>query len=804
MQIIRRVFTHCVWALLSLMITAVIVLGITYIYMELQLPDVSILRDMHLQEPLRIYTSDGKLIAEYGTKRRIPVSLNQVPQPLINAVLATEDVRFYSHSGVDFIGVLRAIKAVLESGRKVQGASTITMQVARNFFLTSKKTYSRKLKEILLALKIDEELSKDKILELYLNKVYFGNRAYGVSAAAHIYYGKNLNQLTLPQMAMIAGLPQAPSRNNPLNNSQLALKRRNHVLKRMFDVGFISKKTYKQAIKAPLTAKYHGQRIAIHAPYVAEMVRKAMLQEYGKAAYDKGLDIYTTISSTLQITANIALHNGLIAYTERHGYYKPTINLGWPTLENRTNWIKRLQKMENVDLLYPAAVLRTGYQTVHALLAHGDEIDIPWSGLAWAQPALKNGYKGATPRRASDIVTPGDVIWLRKDTRNRWRLSQIPKVQGAIIVLNPQNGAILALTGGFDYGLSKFNRAIQAQRQPGSNFKPFIYSAALEKGFTLASIINDAPVVMRDPGENMLWRPSNDTYRFYGPTRLRVGLAESRNLVSIRLLQAIGVSYALNYVRRFGFDSSKLPNTLSLALGSGTVTPLQIAVGYSVFANGGYRIVPHFIQRIIGQDDEVIYQAKPLQACQPCITNSNVPENEIPKPLAPQVLTFQNAYLMTQALQGVIQNGTGRAAQVLKRSDLAGKTGTTNQLVDAWFSGFNSKIEATVWLGFDDSTRSLHEYGAQAALPIWIQFMRNALQNISESTMPQPPGIVMVRIDPNTGLLANPDQQNAIFEVFRKQDAPQEFTSSDQAQFFNSNSSTNPSKITTDSAEPLF
>jgi len=804
MKKFRRFMSHVLWAFLSLIITMIIVFGAIYTYMELQLPDVAVLKDARLQVPLRIYTRDGKLISQYGTKRRIPVSLKQVPQPLINAVLATEDARFYSHPGVDLISLFRAAKAVISSGRKVQGASTITMQVARNFFLTRKKTYSRKIKEILLALKIDKEFSKDKVLELYLNKVYFGNRAYGVAAAAQVYYGKKLSDLTLPEMAMLAGLPQAPSRNNPLRSPRRALKRRNHVLSRMLEVGFIDKATYRKAIKAPVTAKFHGQSVVVSAPYVAEMARQVLVAEYGKAAYDRGIKVYTTLDSHLQIAAARALQDGLLAYSKRHGYRKSTQNLGWPSPENRQAWVKALRKINTVDHIDPAAVLETGYQTVQALLGDGEIITIPWSGLVWARPALRHGYKGAAPRRASQLVSLGDVIWVNH-TKHGWRLTQIPKVQGALVSMNPNNGAIIALSGGFDYSLSNFNRVTQALRQPGSNFKPFLYSAALAKGFTLASVINDAPVVMRDTGENQLWRPRNDTLRFYGPTRLRIGLTKSRNLVSIRLLQAVGIKYALNYLENFSFNPEKLPHTLSLALGAGTVTPAQIATGYAVFANGGYHVVPYFIQKIVDSNDKVVFTANPAKACETCITHTNLTTETLPVPMAKRTITPQNAYLMTKAMQGVIQTGTGRGAKVLERHDLAGKTGTTNNQIDAWFSGFNSDVLTTVWVGFDDMT-PLYEYGAQAALPIWIQYMRVALEGKPEHSMPEPPGIVTVRIDPTSGLLANPDQSHAIFEVFRKQYEPKAFAqnTSMSSAVATATAASVPTKESAPADEPLF
>ncbi len=772
MNKLRRWASHVLWASFSLLFTVVLVVAVIYLYMELQLPDVETLRDVHLQVPLRVYTVDGKLMAQYGTKRRIPVKLEEVPKPLINAVLATEDARFYEHPGVDLISIARAAKVVVLSGKRSQGASTITMQVARNFFLSRKKTYARKINEILLALKIDRDLSKDKILELYLNKIYFGNRAYGVAAAAEVYYGKTLDQLTLPEMAMIAGLPQAPSRNNPIDNPDGAIKRRNHVLSRMYDLKFITKADYEQAIQAPTTATYHVAKIQIQAPYVAEMVREAMVDEYGDAAYDKGLVVYTTLLTPLQKDANQSLRDGLIAYDKRHGYRKSTENLG--VFDDKT-WMLALQKIPVMDRIYPAAVESVDTQSVRVFMADGARITVPWSGLSWARPEIGDGFLGAPPQAASEIVKPGDVISVTQDKNNEWRLSQIPQVQGAIVVLNPQNGAVLALTGGFDYERSNFNRAIQAERQPGSNFKPFIYSAALNKGFTLASIINDAPVVMSDTGENALWRPMNDTKKFYGPTPLRIGIIKSRNLVSIRVLQAIGIHYALDYIKRFGFDPNTLPHSLSLALGSGSVTPMQIANGYTVFANGGSRVNPYFIQRIEDQHRQVLFEAKPLTACSVCITNPSPPVEELPTPMAPQVITPQNAYLITQVLRDVIRKGTGQAALELRRNDLAGKTGTTNDQVDAWFSGFNNNLEATVWVGFDN-LKSLNEYGGQAALPIWMQFMKEALAGKPEATMPEPPGMVMVRIDPKTGLLAKPNQTDAQFEIFEKSKAPQQFS----------------------------
>lgn len=755
----RRFIESFLFALMSLFITMLIIFGALYAYMETSLPDVTVLNDVHMQVPLRIYSSDGKLMAEYGAKRRNPIHIDQVPKQLLQAIIATEDARFYSHPGVDLIGLIRAAIAVISSGHKTQGASTITMQVARNFFLTPKKTYSRKIKEILLAIKIDKTLSKQKILELYINKVYFGNRAYGVAAAASVYYGKSLNELTLPQMAMIAGLPQAPSRNNPIGNPVNALARRNHVLERMYRVGDIDKQTYEDAIKAPLTAKYHGEAVNFHAPYIAEMTRQAVVKMYGVRAYDSDLKVYTTISSTLQNEATVAIQNGLLDYSNRHGYQKTKINLGLPSENNREMWLAWLADQPTFDNIQMALVVSDTPDSLTALIADGSTITIPWTGLSWARPALADGYVGPRPTSTTQIASPGDAIYVTYlSDKQHWQLTQAPKAQAAMVVLNPKTGAILALQGGFDFDLSSFNRALQARRQPGSSFKPFIFSAALAKGFTLASTINDAPLVIRDTGENKWWRPENDTLEFYGPTRLRVALAESRNLVSIRLLRDIGLPYTLNYLQRFGFDEKKLPHALSLALGTADLTPMQMATGYTVFANGGYQVTPFFIEKIVQHNHDVLFTA-----------------NTTP---GPQVITPQNAYLMTQAMKEVIKSGTGRAALALKRADLAGKTGTTNDQVDAWFSGFNSHLLATVWVGFDDHEESLHEFGAQAALPIWMAFMKAALVNQPIATMAMPPNIIVEKINPRTGEPAYRGERNAISELFDAQNLPTSMTES--------------------------
>lgn len=756
MKHIRNFFKNIILTLLSISLTLIIITGITLFYIIFQLPDVEQLKDIHLQIPLKIYTSDGKLIGEFGEKRRTPVSLNRVPKQLIYAIIDTEDQRFYEHPGVDVIGLVRAAKALFLTGKKVQGASTITMQVARNFFLNREKTYYRKFKEMLLAIKIDHEFSKDDILQLYLNKVYFGQSAYGVAAAAQVYYGKSLNQLTLPQIAMLAGLPQAPSRNNPLANPEIALQRRNHVLERMFEENDIDSATYEQAIQAPITAQHHVLKPLVDASYVAEMVRLVMTTHLGDRVYDQGLKVYTTINSLFQEIANQTLRDGLLAYSKRHGFIGPEYNFG-PTVD-KAKWQKKLQGIHVINDLTPAAITTIRDKSVVALLANGTSITIDWEGLSWARRRLTDNYLGVKPDVASDILKIGDVIRVNYQD-GMWQIAQLPQVNGALVAIDPKDGAVLALVGGFSYQQNEFNCAIQAGRQAGSSFKPFVYSAALSKGFTLASIINDAPIVMSDTGENILWRPQNDTDKFYGPTRLREGLVKSRNLVSIRLLQVIGIPYAINYLQSFGFDSKSLPTTLSLALGTATVSPIDLTAAYTVFANGGYKIRPFFIDHITNENGDKIYQANP--------------EMVPPNGTAPKVITEENAYLITDVMKDVIRHGTAKRALVLNRSDLAGKTGTTNQQLDAWFIGFNADIVTTVWVGFNQP-QSLYEQAAQAALPIWVDFMEQALKGEPESAMSRPSDIITVRIDPVTGLLAYPGQKDAVFELFQKQDIPKE------------------------------
>jgi penicillin-binding protein 1A len=759
----------------------IIVVGVIY-YIEFELPDIEALNTVQLQVPLQIFSHDGKLMAAYGEKRRIPLPYDQIPKPLIDAVLATEDQRYFQHPGIDIPGLLRATIKLVITGKKEEGGSTITMQVARSFYLTRHKTFGRKLREILLALKIDHRLSKQKILELYLNKIFLGNRAYGVAAAAEIYYGKPLKQLTLDEVAMLAGLPKAPSTLNPIANVEAAHKRRDHVLNRMYELGYINKNAYETAIKAPLNASYHDLQTQIKAQYAAELVRQQLEQMYGDAIYTDGFNVYTTIDSHLQSVANQSVRNGLLTYDQRHGYRGPEQNLGTPQLAHMMEWKKKLHSIPTIGGLEPAIVLEVTDNSVTAIRNNGAIITIPWNGIAWARKQVDADNLGPMPKVASDVLKLGDLIRIMPSS-NSWRLAQIPKSEAGMVALNPQNGQILAMIGGFDFQNSNFNRITNALRQPGSSFKPFIYSAALEKGYTLATVINDAPIVIENPTDNSLWRPQNDTGRFYGPTRLRDALAHSRNLVSIRLLSLIGTNYAVTYAQRFGFSASQLPPTLSLALGTASVTPLDMASAYAVFANSGFKVTPFIIDNIQNSQGQMIYQAKPLVACPTCLeppppivdakaTDADGKPITPPPPAkpkdsthAPRVISAQNAFLITSALRDVIQIGTAMEARSLKRNDLSGKTGTTNNQVDAWFVGYNSDLVALSWVGFDQP-QSLHEYGAQAALPIWIDFMQAALKGKPEHTQDEPPDITHVLIDPASGLRADIHDRNALNEVF--------------------------------------
>ncbi len=772
------------------MLSGILVAAGLYYYLSPKLPSIESLREIKFQVPLRVYSADNKLISEFGEKRRYPLTFERIPDVLVKAILASEDDRFYQHPGVDYQGILRAAALLITTGKKAQGGSTITMQVARNFFLSSEKTFLRKFNEILLALKIEQFLSKNEILELYLNKIYLGNRAYGVGAAAKVYYGQNIDKLNLAQYAMIAGLPKAPSKFNPIVNPKRALLRRNYVLRRMFELNFISAQTYQNTTQEPVTALVHQQNIEINAPHAAEMVRKKMIAQYGSKAYTKGFNVYTSIDSRLQMAANDSLRNALINYELRHGYRGAEGHIDELEASEPDEWLDALKNIRKVPLLPAGIVIETGEQSAAVYLHSGKSgkvIWLCWRSMSWASLYIDGNRTKAAPKTTAEIMRIGDIIRVQAHKDGTWMLVQIPQVSGALVSLDSKNGAIKAIIGGYDFNESKFNRATQAKRQPGSNFKPFVYSSAIDKGYTASTLINDAPVVFSDRSLEDTWRPENYSGKFFGPTRLRKALVNSRNLVSIRLLRSIGVDYAINYVKRFGFNADKLPRNLSLALGSATLSPLEIARGYAIFSNGGYFVTPYIISRIENADQEVIMRATPSTACKDCpsfddgislLQQANLTGKNPHQPalnIAKRVVEERNVYIMTSMMRDIIKYGTGRRAKALNRGDIAGKTGTTNDQHDAWFSGFNGDITTTAWVGFDNP-RPLgdRESGARAALPMWIRYMRTALQNTPETPFTKPPGMVTVRIDPKTGLLANSQTPRPIFETFRIGDAPKQ------------------------------
>lgn len=741
-----------------------------YLYIAPQLPNTDALRDVKFQLPLSVYSRDGKLIAQFGEKKRSPINIEDTPSQLIQAVLAAEDDRFFEHPGVDYQGLLRAAIALLRTGEKRQGGSTITMQVARNFFLSSEKTFLRKFKEIFLALKIEHALSKEAILELYLNKIYLGHRAYGIGAAAQVYYGKPISELNLAQQAMIAGLPKAPSTYNPLTNPDRAMARRNYVLRRMYEQKYIDREHYQLALNEPVTARLHRSAIELKAPHVAEMVRHAMHQRYGEEAYTSGYKVFTTVDSRLQAAANHALQRTLHEYDERHGYRGPEGQID--VKQAPAEWDAQLASIPPIGDTLPAVVVSVAEKSAKIYLGRSQTAELLWKKLKWARPYVSENRAGAAPKSAQEILQPGNIIRVRQIDEKEWALAQVPQAEGALISINPTDGGIVALVGGFDFFQSKYNRAVQAQRQPGSGFKPILYTTALEEGFTTASIINDAPVIYEDPYLAKAWRPENYSGKFYGPTRLRVALRKSRNLVSIRLLREVGIDKVIATAIRFGLKPRQLPYSLTLALGSGTATPLDMARVYAVFANGGFLIEPYFIERIESADGRVIEETMPKRVCSECDTALPPFPNQAPRVISPQI-----HYLMNSLLRDVISHGTAKGALQLKRSDLAGKTGTTNEQRDAWFNGFNPSLVAVSWVGFDDPKPLGHgETGAKAALPMWMYYMEQALRGIPERPLRQPEGLITARIDPDTGLLARPDDKRAVFEIFRTELAPKTFS----------------------------
>lgn len=748
-------------------------------YIARDLPSVETLRSVTLQTPLRVYTSDGKLLALFGEKRRIPLRLEDVPPRLLQAFIAAEDADFLSHGGIDYMGLLRAAYMLAKTGEKRHGGSTITMQIARNFFLGNERTFERKIKEIILALKIERQFSKEEILSLYLNKIFLGNQAYGIGAAAEVYYGKKVDDLTLPQAAMIAGLPKAPSRYNPLANRERATERRNYVLRRMFESNFISETDYEEARRAPVSAQWHRAQLEVSAPYVAEMVRAQLIEEFGTRIYTDGFAAWTSVDSRLQTAANKSVYDNLLKYDRRHGYRGP---------EGRVADGAGLQDFRIIGDLYPAQVISLDDENAQLMMGDGIRVDIGKSAYQWARERIDENRRGAWPQRAADVMAVGDIVRLRLDDKKRWRLSQLPDIQGALVSLDAQTGRVLALVGGFEFRKSKFNRATQAQRQAGSGFKPFVYAVALEQGYTPASMISDAPIVVAE--EARTWRPSNYSRSFKGPMRLRKALAQSNNLAAINLTDAIGLKTIREGVLKFGFTRDALPDDLTMALGSGQVTPYVLAQAYTAFANGGYALEPHLIKRL-ELSGEVVYRVEPPEYCPSCLPiEASTPTESVADEMvvaegdsttrvrsAQRVLSSDVNYQMVSLLKDVIRYGTGKRARALNRKDIAGKTGTTNNQRDAWFSGFSPDIVTVAWVGFDDfSPMGKKEVGGVAALPMWIDYMREALKDRPQREYYRPPNIVDARIDPDNGLLAQPQAKGSIVESFRSEHVPKRFS----------------------------
>ena len=783
----------------------IIGIGAVYILYGRDLPAVDTLREVQLEVPLRVFSADGRLISVFGERRRIPVSGAAIPACIKQAFLAGEDARFYEHPGVDWQGISRAVFHLVRTGEKTVGGSTITQQLARNFFLSFEKTYVRKLKEIFLALKIERELSKQEILELYLNKIFLGHRAYGVGAAAQVYYGKQLHELSLAQCAMIAALPKAPSRINPISSPERALERRNYVLDRLRELDYIGVTDHQAAIAEKDLAFYHGPTVEVDAPFVAEMVRAKAVNQLGEQAYSGGYTVKTTLDSRLQLAANAAVRNGLHEYDRRHGYRGPEAQIELNDSPDSSEWDRALQGYRSLAGLQPGLVIQVDPQLALIYFADGQTVALELEAMAWASQYIDTDKQDKPPESVDQVLVVGDIVRLKLDDDGNWRLSQLPQVESSLVSMDPLNGAIRALVGGFEFQRSKFNRALQSRRQPGSSFKPFIYSAALDKGYTTATLVNDAPVVYEDELLEKTWKPQNFSERIYGPTRLREAMVNSRNLVSIRLLEDIGVEYARDYISQFGFQRDQLPPDLSMALGSATLTPLSMANGYSVFANGGYRTEPYFIEEIRDPQGELIYQSNPVVVCQDCpaITPPEEPPEESdegpvvlelsldndqqqaeseeltveespPPRIAPRVISPQNAFLIRSMMMDVIRRGTGRGVMEIGRNDLAGKTGTTNEQRDAWFSGYNSTLVTTVWVGFDDhKPLGRGELGGKAALPIWREYMGFALDGIPEDSPIMPNGLVQVRINPESGLLARVGDPVGIMEVFRRGQLPE-------------------------------
>jgi penicillin-binding protein 1A len=793
----------------------------SYIYLEPSLPTVDAMRSGSVPVPLRIFTRSGQLIAQIGEKRRVPVAYDDVPVLVREAFVAAEDQRFFTHHGFDYSGVVRAAFVDLTSGDFSQGASTITMQAARNMFLSFDKTIRRKLQEIFLTYRMEHEFSKEQILITYLNVIFLGQRSYGVAAAAETYFGKPLDQLSVAEAATLAGIPQAPSRFNPITNPKAAQVRRHYVLTQMQRLNYIDAATAQRAGEEPVEARDHGIQFDIEAPYVAEMARAEVVSRYGDDAVNQGYKVYTTIDGRLQTAANRALRIGLIEYDRRHGYRGALLQINLSDRITPARLDAALSDLPEIGGLRPAVVVSVTPQSARVYVRSLGYAQIDWDGLSWARRRLSETHVGPPPRHAEDVVQRGDAVYVVANGTGGAVLAQLPEAQGALVALDPNDGAVAALVGGFDYFDNKFNRVTQARRQPGSGFKPFLYSAALENGFTPSTIVMDAPIVYDDSGQEKIWRPENNEKSFSGPTRLREALVHSRNLVTVRVVRQLGIDTAINYAARFGFNPDDMPRDMTIALGSLPATPLQMATAYAVFANGGYRVDSYYIDRIEDGSGQVVYQAKPVEVCDTCdpppsdataapgdttadgtnagansttattaapsatdappaVADPNAaPATPMPplmsaQRIAPRVISPQNLWIMDDMMADVITRGTGiRAGMALHRHDISGKTGTTNEAKDTWFNGFNRNIVATVWVGFDQE-RPLGEgeEGSRTAVPIWTNFMREALRDQPDVPRPMPTGLVTLRISPRTGVQVAATDPDGINETYMEDHLP--------------------------------
>ena len=805
--------TRIIGALLATALSVLVLVGMgfagAYQYLAPEIPDAAALRDVKTQLPLRVYTRDGKLLAQIGEQRRIPVAFDRIPPVVIDAFLAAEDARFFEHPGVDWQSLVRALVANVSAGGVREGGGTITMQLARNTVLTSEKTLRRKLKEVFLAMRLEREFSKQEILTLYLNRIFLGQRAYGIGAASEVYFDKSVHDLTLAEASLIAGLPRSPSLDNPVASITRAHDRRAYVLRRMLELGKIDQAQHDTALDKPISSRLYGPIIELDAPYVAEMVRAEMLRQHGTDALTAGYQVFTTLESRLQQAANAATWRAILEYERRHGYRGPLERIDPAQLADAATLNPLFKRHPPRGSLWPAVVTAVADRSAELILRNGSTISLDWDGLSWARPVidpLKDAL-GPSPKTAHEILAAGDVVYVEPLPETGYRLGQVPAVSGALVALDPNDGAIISLVGGFDFGSSKYNRVVQAHRQPGSAFKPFLYSAALDRGFTPATLVNDAPIVLPGgggPEGDEEWRPQNITRKFYGPTPMREGLVRSRNLVSIRLLRGAGIGFTLKHIANFGFGPQSLPANLTLALGTGQVTPLEMARGFAVFANGGALVTPYFIQSVQDPAGNELFQAEPARACGLCDFDAAdeaaaavasdlaavpdvVPGNVSVTPgdaaaattgveaRAPQAISPANAFVMTDMMTDVVQRGTAqRAAAALKRKDIAGKTGTTSDRRDTWFVGFNADVAAAVWLGFDQE-RSLgeNEEGGKTALPMWIYFMEEALRDKPEHRQPEPPGVVRSWVSRESGTPTRAGAPGALFETFLEQYAPQ-------------------------------